>query len=137
MTDSEILSLVDRLERCLLSPAEFHHRDHLAVATVYLYAAELEPALDKMRSTLCRFVSHHGGNRYHETATRFWMIQVEKFLDRNLCLQAAVARVAAALANKDLMYEYYSRERFSSLAAKQGWVAPDLKELNTPAPSGA
>ena len=32
MTDAEILTLVDRLERCLFSPSEFHHKDHLAVA---------------------------------------------------------------------------------------------------------
>src|SRR5690348_15750144 len=77
MTDSEILILVDRLERCLLSSAEFHHRDHITVAAVYLYAADLAAALDKMRSSLCRFAAHHGGNLYHETLTRFWMIQVD------------------------------------------------------------
>jgi hypothetical protein len=36
MTDAEILTLVDRLERCLLAKNEFHHRDHLAVAVGYL-----------------------------------------------------------------------------------------------------
>lgn len=126
MTDCEILMLVDRLERCLLAPTEFHHRHHLAVATAYLYAAGLESALDRMRDTLQRFVAYHGGSRYHETATRFWMIQVEKQLDRNLCLGQSTGRVIAALQNKDLIYEYYSRERFASAEAKQGWVAPDL-----------
>jgi hypothetical protein len=31
MTDAEILTLVDRLERCLLAKEEFHHRDYLTV----------------------------------------------------------------------------------------------------------
>jgi hypothetical protein len=131
MTDSEILTLVDRLERCLLAPTEFHHRDHLAVAATYLYAAELEAALDKMRSTLCRFVGHHGGNLYHQTATRFWMVQVEKHIDRSLCLQASVECVVGVLANKDLIYEYYSRELFGSARAKGEWVEPDLKEMGS------
>jgi hypothetical protein len=134
VTDSEILILVDRLERCLLSPTEFHHRDHLTVAVVYLYAAELEQALNKMRSTLLRFVAHYGGNRYHETLTRFWLIQAEKHLDRSLCLQTSIERVTSALANKDLVYEYYSRELLASATAKETWVEPDLK---IPAPSNA
>ena len=52
MTDAEILTLVDRLERCLLGKEEFHHRDHLAVAVVYLYASDLVTAMDRMRSSL-------------------------------------------------------------------------------------
>ena len=57
MTDAEILTLVDRLERCLLGKEEFHHRDHLAVAVVYLYTSDLEAAMDRMRGkpeALCR-----------------------------------------------------------------------------------
>ena len=130
MTDCEILTLVDRLEQCSLSPADFHHRDHLAVAVTYLYSAELEQALHKMRASLLRFVAHHGGNLYHETATRFWMLQALKHLDRTICLQHAVERVTAALSNKNLIYQYYSCERLDSPDAKQGWVAPDLKALS-------
>ena len=126
MIDSEILSLVDRLERCLLSAAEFHHRDHLTVAVVYLYAAELDAAYERMRSTLLRFVAHHGGSRYHETITRFWMVQVSRYLDRALCLNESVRRVTEALADKDLVYSYYSRELLKSTEAKQRWVEPDL-----------
>jgi len=125
MTDCEILALVDRLEQCSLSPHDFHHRDHLAVAVTYLYSTELEPAVDKMRASLCRFVAHHGGNLYHETRTRFWMILVEQHLDRTLCLQHAVERVTAALADKNLIDQYYSRERLDSIEAKQEWLAPD------------
>ncbi|MGZ4873368.1 MAG: hypothetical protein ACXVK3_16525, partial [Candidatus Angelobacter sp.] len=82
MTDAEILNLVDRLERCLLAKEEFHHRDHLTVAVVYLYASDLETAMDRMRSSLKRFASHHGvTGLYHETLTRFWLMQVNQRLD--------------------------------------------------------
>jgi len=78
MTDAEILTLVDRLERCLLGKEEFHHRDHLAVAVVYLYSADIETAMDRMRASLQRFAAHHGvTGLYHETLTRFWLRQVE------------------------------------------------------------
>ena len=98
MTDAEILTLVDRLERCLLGKEEFHHRDHLAVAVVYLYASDLETAMDRMRSSLKRFAAHHGvTGLYHETLTRFWLLQVEQRLDRSRCLEESVREVQEQL----------------------------------------
>ena len=94
MTDAEILTLVDRLERCLLTKEEFHHRDHLTVAMAYLYASDLETAMDRMRSSLKRFAAHHGvTGLYHETLTRFWLQQVEQRLDRSQCLEDSVRKV--------------------------------------------
>lgn len=130
MTDAEILTLVDRLERCLLAKEEFHHHDHLTVAVVYLYAAELEMAMDRMRSSLKRFAAHHGvTGLYHETLTRFWLQEVEKLLDRDKCLEQSVARVREKLNDKNLVFEYYSRERIESSESKESWLLPDLKEI--------
>jgi hypothetical protein len=132
MTDAEILTLVDRLERCLFAPSEFHHKDHLTVAVAYLYAAgfdsaSFDTAMDKLRATLARFISYHGARGYNETLTRFWLLQVEKRIDRKLCLQESVKRVTAELSRKEMIYEFYSREKLNSPEAKQGWVEPDLK----------
>ncbi|HEV2961493.1 MAG TPA: hypothetical protein VG649_06690 [Candidatus Angelobacter sp.] len=127
MTDSEILTLVERLERCLFSPSEFHHQDHLAVAVTYLYASDFEAAMEKLRTTLARFIAHHGASGYNETLTRFWLIQIEKHIDRTVCLQESVRRVKAALGRKEMIYEFYSREKLNSPQAKQEWVEPDLK----------
>ena len=129
MTDSKILTLVDRLERCLLSATEFHHRDHLTVAAVYLYASEFASALEKMRSSLFRFAAHHGSTLYHETMTRFWLMQVEKHLDRSLCLRDSVQRAISALPNKNLVNEYYSPGLLHSAEAKAGWIEPDLRHF--------
>ena len=74
MTDAEILTLVDRLERCRLAKEEFHHRDHLTVAVVYLCASDIEFAVSRMRETLKCFAAHHSVRElYHETLTRFWL----------------------------------------------------------------
>jgi hypothetical protein len=128
MIDAKILTLVDRLERCLLAKEEFHHRDHLTVAVVYLYVCDLEMAMDRMRSSLRRFAAHHGvTGLYHETLTRFWLLQVEKRLDRNLCLEQAVGKVREQLNDKNLVFEYYSRERIESKEAKESWLSPDLE----------
>ena len=130
MTDAEILTLVDRLERCLLGKEEFHHRDHLAVAVVYLYASDLEAAMDRMRASLKRFAEHHGvPGLYHETLTRFWLLQVERSLERSECLEQSVRKVQEKLSDKNLAFGYYSRERIESKEAKAAWLKPDLKEF--------
>jgi len=130
MIDAEILTLVDRLERCLLGKEEFHHRDHLAVAVVYLYASDLEMAMDRMRSSLKRFAAHHSvTGLYHETLTRFWLLQVDQQLDRSRCLEESVREVQEQFSDKNLAFEYYSRERIESREAREKWLEPDLKEL--------
>jgi hypothetical protein len=130
MRDAEILTLVDRLERCLLGKEEFHHRDHLTVAVVYLYASDLETAMDRMRASLKRFAAHHGvTGLYHETLTRFWLRQIDQRLDRRLCLEQSVKKVHDKLGSKNLAFEYYSRERIDSKEAKEKWIEPDLKPL--------
>jgi hypothetical protein len=129
MTDAEILTLVDRLERCLLGKEEFHHRDHLAVAVVYLYSADLETATDRMRASLKRFAAHHGvSGLYHETLTRFWLRQVEMRLDRGQCLRDSVRNIQEQLSDKNMAFEYYSRERINSQEAREKWVEADLRE---------
>ena len=130
MTDAGILTLVDRLERCLLGKEEFHHRDHLAVAVVYLYSADIETAMERMRASLKRFAAHHGvTGLYHETLTRFWLLQVEQRLDRSECLEQSVSKVQGQLNDKNLAFEYYSRERIDLQEAREKWVEPDRREL--------
>jgi hypothetical protein len=130
MTDAEILTLVDRLERCLLDKTEFHHRDHLTVAVVFLYAGDFASAMERMRASLTRFAAHHGvSGLYHETLTRFWLQQVEQRLDRELCLAKSVRRIQEQLADKDLPFDYYSREALDSPAARTKWMEPDKAEI--------
>lgn len=130
MTDAEILTLVDRLERCLLGKEGFHHRDHLTVAVVYLYASDLETAMGRMRATLKRFAAHHqASGLYHETLTRFWLQQAEQGLDRGICLQQSVRQAQERLGDKNLAFEYYTRERIDSPEAREKWLPPDLKPI--------
>jgi hypothetical protein len=130
MTDAEILTLVDRLERCLLGKEEFHHRDHLTVAVVYLYTSDLDTSMNRMRSSLKRFAAHHGvTGLYHETLTHFWLQQVEQRLDRSLCLEQSVNAIQHQFNDKNLAFDYYSRELIESKEAREIWLKPNLKAL--------
>src|SRR5262249_36706292 len=126
MTDFEILVLVRRLERCELSPREFHHRDHLAVCAFYLYRSDMETALNCMRESLIRFTICHGLKGYHETITRFWMERVHERMQTRECIGNFVERLLSELSHKDLIYRYYSREALESAQAKEKWIEPDL-----------
>jgi hypothetical protein len=86
--------------------------------------------MDRMRTGLKRFAAHHGvTGLYHETLTRFWLMQVDRRLDRSECLKQSVSKVRESLNDKNLAFEYYSRERIESKAARETWLKPDLKEL--------
>src|SRR5215470_16493454 len=121
MTDFEILFLVRRLERCELSPREFHHRDHLAVCAFYLYSSDLQSALNSMRESLLRFTKHHGLKGYHETITRFWMERVRERLQNGECMGKFVERLQSEFSDKNVIYKYYSREVLESAHAKEKW----------------
>ncbi len=128
MTDAEILTLVDRLERCLLSKDEFHHHDHLAVAVVYLYSGSLESAMERMRTALQRFAAHHNvSGLYHETLTRFWLLQVDLRLNRQLCLSESVRNIQEQLADKQVPALFYSKGLLDSAEARREWIDPDLQ----------
>jgi hypothetical protein len=126
MNDAQILTLVDRFERCQLAKDEFHHRDHLAVAVAYLYAGDFSSAMDRMRASLQRFAAHHGvSGLYHETITRFWLQQTAQRLDHNLCLCQAVQKVQGELGDKGLLSRYYSKEVLNSFEARERWIEPE------------
>ena len=56
-------------------PAEqFHHREHLRVAWMYLKSFDATRASERMSAGIRRFASHNGATeKYHHTLTWFWM----------------------------------------------------------------
>jgi hypothetical protein len=61
--------------------------------------------------------------------TRFWLQQIDSRLDRNECLGESVKRMHKQLNDKNLVFQYYSRERIDSQEAKASWLPPDKKEF--------
>jgi hypothetical protein len=123
---------MDAVEACTLPDTAFHHRDHLRLAWIYVCRFGYPAGSERMAASIRRYATHLGATeKYHETVTRAWMDLV----------QHAVARAQNALnfdelvtANPDLadpkaLAAYYSPERLASPAARQEWVAPDLRSL--------
>jgi hypothetical protein len=133
MTDE---SLLRRFEACELSTEEWHHREHVRLAYLYLLRLPQEEALNRMRAGLkalnaAQKVPENLDRGYHETLTQGWMRLMhcalcefgpaensETFLDQHTHL----------LARRALLF-FYSRDRIKSWEAKENFVEPDLAPL--------
>jgi hypothetical protein len=133
-TDAEIEDVVKRFEECAYSPEEFVHAKHLTVAAWYFWHLEPEVAREKMRSGLRKFITHHGKNGFHVTITEFWLQLVERSVlqrkDHHRELTSIVNEIVKRLRDKNLIYEYFGRDRINSANAKAAWIEPDIKSMN-------
>src|SRR5262249_7843776 len=70
---------------------------------------------------------------YHETMTLFWIAMVRNFLRDVTANENSVTnlfnRFIEVYDRKELLFEYYSRERLVSAEARAAWVEPDLRAL--------
>ncbi|MEO7970739.1 MAG: hypothetical protein ABI698_05520 [bacterium] len=111
-TEAEIESVVRGLESCTTGKDDFPHHKHLAVAVWYLRQGTVEQAFEKMRSSLLRFLDHHGIGRqiYKEELTRAWinLVQSEmEKLDPNLSLVTLTNTVIERLGDLDAVFQRY------------------------------
>lgn len=130
----EIEAVVKGFESCTTAKDDFTHRSHLTVAGYYLHSSNEPDATQRMRTGLHRFLDYHGVGRekFHETLTVFWIRTVSAFLgplDRKLTLLEKTNAVVGSLGDSRLVFEYYSEELLWADETRNGWVAPDLKDL--------
>jgi hypothetical protein len=113
-----------------VTPAQFDHVAHVRVAWVYLQeAGSVDAALSRMRDGIRRFAAAAGvPEKYHETITVLWMRLLAEVRAAGTSGELAdVLRAHPALADKDLPFQFYSRELLFSHDARARWVEPDLR----------
>ena len=132
-TQEEIEDVVCRFETCSYTPEEFIHARHLTVAAWYFAHFPAETAGEKMRTGLRKFIAHHGKSGYHVTITEFWLERVGKLVAE---LRAAeenlvplVNSVVDRCSDKNLIYEFYSREQIALTESKATRIEPDFANL--------
>ena len=132
-TEAEIRAIVRGFEMCTTEKTAFKHQDHLVVAIAYLCDLAVPEAIERMRTSLLRFLDHHkvDQRKYNQTITVFWVEVVAEMLatlDRSLTLVEKCNRVVDQLPNAALIQEYYSSELLNSENARMEFVIPDLKD---------
>jgi len=111
---------------------QFHHREHIRVAWLYLKSSDATRAAERMTAGILRFANHHGATvKYHHTLTLAWMrlvaaalVETPEGYDFTKFLVEH-----PELGDKDLLKKYYSPELVQNNAAREGWVEPDLQPL--------
>ena len=129
MTDDEFVSA---FLHGSLSPAQFHHRDHLRL-TWYLIRRDGEETATRAITTGIRTVAtrHGQAQKYHETLTQFWIRIVGHMVAARPEITEFEAVLVAfpQLLDKDLPYHHWRRETMWAEVAREAWVAPDLLAL--------
>jgi hypothetical protein len=117
---------------------EWHHRQHIKVAYLYLRRFPLETAAVKVREGIRAYNAAHqvpesltGG--YHETMTQAWL----RLVHFTLCEYGAAQNADAffeqhpQLSQKQALRFFYTREHMLTAEAKAAFVDPDLTPLPT------
>ena len=129
MKDDEFLA---GFEGCTLE--EFHHRDHIKVAYIYLRRFPFAGAMGKVRTGLQALAVAWKApvdeleKGYHETMTQAWVRLVHLALIDSEGVESAddFCNRNPRLMEKGRLDFFYSRERLMSWEAKREFVEPDL-----------
>ena len=136
-TTDELDGLVARFRDRTLPKAEWTHLAHLAVGTWHVHRHGPEPALELLRSGITRLNEAHGTvnddrGGYHETITRAYVCLLSDFIRMRpgrSAADCAQALLASPLAAKKALLSYYSETALMAVAARRGWVGPDVAPL--------
>ena len=134
-TDAEIEHLGGGLIARTLLREEWTHEAHLA-ATTYLLLKRPDIDLDKELPGIIRSFNESVGGvnsdteGYHETITRAFLHGVRLFLaeaDPDEPVHELVNELLLSpMGRRDWPLRFYSRERLFSVAARRGFVTPDV-----------
>ncbi|WP_052071932.1 hypothetical protein [Sphingopyxis sp. MWB1] len=139
--DSDIRALGEGLLACSLPRAAWTHEAHLAVC-LWLLSERPDIHIDaEIAGIIRRFNESVGGvnddhNGYHDSVTRAYVAGVRLFLSttREAGLAARVnALLLSDMGRRDWPLRFYSRDRLFSVAARRGFIEPDLAPLPKPA----
>ena len=131
MSDDE--TFLEQFESAAWPLAEWHHKQHIKVAYLYLRRYSLDTAIARMSAGVKKYNAAHnvpeGLDRgYHETMTQAWM----RLVYFTLCEYGPAENTEAfyeanpQLSQKKTLRFFYTRETFMSPKAKAEFVPPDL-----------
>ncbi|MEG4276815.1 hypothetical protein QUA62_04830 [Microcoleus sp. MON1_C1] len=135
----EIDSLIHAFQECNLLRSQWTHEAHLTVALWYLCYDSEQEAINAIRNGIKRYNSVQGieitqNSGYHETLTLFWMRTIRRYLadeSQNRSIVDLANGLIAKYADRTLPFRYYTRDRLMSWEARNSWVEPDLKSLES------
>jgi hypothetical protein len=138
---SDIDAFVARFVECTLSREEWTHAAHLVVGTWHVLQYGPDEALTRLRAGIRRLNDSHGTpnsetSGYHETITRAYVMLLTDFQRNCPAEMSPWQRVALVidgrLADRNVLFQFYSRDYLMSPLARAQWVEPDIAPLRWP-----
>jgi len=136
ISDEEFL---EQFEACTWPLEDWHHRQHIKVAYLYLSSYPFETAMSRIRERIKAFNLAHNlpdlpTSGYHETMTQAWMRLVSQTLRQFGPAESADAffERSPQLSEKKILRLFYSAEVFMSPRAKTEFLEADLIPLPKP-----
>ena len=125
MTDE---NFAEAFERCEIAGDDFHHRDHVRLAWIYLRQMPMIDALKRFTESLKRFAAHNGvPNLYHETITWAYLLLIHERMERNPVDDFAAFEESNAdlfTWKPSILNRYYDQETLDSPLAKRTFLMP-------------
>jgi hypothetical protein len=121
---------IEAFESCTLPAEEFHHRDHVRLAWLYLRQDSVLAALARFSEGLKRFAQVQGkSGLYHETVTWAYIFLINERMERtgrSATWEEFAARNGDLLSWKaSILKLYYREETLKSELARRVFVLPD------------
>lgn len=134
LTDQEF---VEAFETCRLPIEQFHHRDHLRLAWIYLRRLGVPAAAVRLGESIRRYAAHHGKpEKYHETVTVAWLRLLAGSANRSGASSFEELLAASPdLLDKNTLQQYYSPKLLAFESARAQFILPDRKALPSATPS--
>jgi hypothetical protein len=131
MTDDE--KFLEQFETTALPLEQWHHKQHIKVAYLYLRRFPFETAMARMRAGVKAFNAATNTPEsltrgYHETMTQAWM----RLVYFTLCEYGPAENAEAfyeqspQLQQTKILRFFYTNELFTSPEAKAGFLEPDI-----------
>jgi hypothetical protein len=127
MTDEEFLKA---FEDCTLE--EFHHKDHIRMAWIYLRKFGYEIGSAKVKEGIKKFAAAKNATTlYHETITQFWIYLVQHVITSNP--QTGTFEqfffIFPPLRDAKSIFLHYSKDFLMTEVARKNWRNPDLLRM--------
>lgn len=138
MVPGDIDDLVRRFQAQAISREHWTHLAHLRVGAWHVHHFGVDAALDRLRDGIRQLNERNGvvnstRSGYHETITRAYVLLLDEYLRGAADAGAVYERIdgiaADPIADRNLLFRYYSRHRLLSPDARGAWVEPDLRPL--------
>jgi hypothetical protein len=137
VTREEVAAFIARFEACQLTKQQWTHQAHLTAGFWYVSQLGATEALQVIRGNIRRHNESVGTANtdtggYHESITRLYLMAIDGHIraHQGQSFEASLqALLESDLGNSTWPLTYYSRERLFSVAARRGWLEPDLQVM--------